>query len=242
MDFLNADLFSVGKLVGHLSYVLLVLSMMMRSMLWLRIIAVSAGLTSGAYGYFWLLDPVTVFWEAVFVTVNLVQLAIIAWENRKRALSEEEQIVVNTLLPSADTRAVRRLLKRGIMREFKPETVIVEQGKVVPELIVITRGTVQIEKDGRIVGVCGEGDLIGEMSYLSGETASATVLVTNPVHAMAFDHRRLKDFLLRNIDIRHAVEASFNRNLLTKLVRTNHAMTGKKEIPQDAPVQSADMP
>ena len=86
MDLTADNLFSVGKLVGHLSYVLLVLSMMMRSMTWLRVIAVSAGLTSGAYGYFWLNDPVTVFWEAVFVLINLVQLLILAFENRKRLL------------------------------------------------------------------------------------------------------------------------------------------------------------
>lgn len=100
------------------------------------------------------------------------------------------------------------------------------------ELIVITRGTVQIEKDGRVVGACGEGDFIGEMSFLSGEPASATVLVTNPVDCMAFDHERLRAFLDRNTDIRHAIEASFNRNLLAKLVRTNHAMTGSLSEPE----------
>ena len=39
-----------GKLVGHLSYALLVASMLMRSMRRLRMVAIAAGLTSMAYG------------------------------------------------------------------------------------------------------------------------------------------------------------------------------------------------
>ncbi|MCB1483248.1 MAG: cyclic nucleotide-binding domain-containing protein [Rhodobiaceae bacterium] len=226
MDLSAENLFSAGKLVGHLSYVLLVLSMMMRSMTWLRVIAISAGVTSGTYGYFGLNDPVTVFWETVFVLTNLVQLVIIVFENRKRALSEEERIVVNALLPKADMRAVRRILKLGVMREVPPETVLIKQGEMVPELIVMTRGAVQVEKDGRIIGACGEGDFLGEMSFLSGEPATATVMVTNPAHYMSFERSRFRVFLDRNPDIRHTVEASFNRNLMAKLVRTSHAVGG----------------
>ena len=226
MDLTADNLFSAGKLVGHLSYVLLVLSMMMRNMTWLRIIAVSAGVTSGTYGYFWLNDPVTVFWEAVFVLTNLVQLLIIAFENRKRALSEEERIIIKALLPKADMRAVRRILKLGVVREVPPQTLLTREGEVVPELIVLTRGTAQVEKGGSIVAVCGEGDFVGEMSFMSGEPATATVMVTNPVHYMGFEHGRLRAFLDRNPDIRHAVEASFNRNLMAKLVRTSHAVSG----------------
>ena len=226
MDLSAENLFSAGKLVGHLSYVLLVLSMMMRSMTWLRVIAISAGVTSGTYGYFGLNDPVTVFWETVFVLTNLVQLVIIVFENRKRALSEEERIVVNALLPKADMRAVRRILKLGVMREVPPETVLIKQGEMVPELIVMTRGAVQVEKDGRIIGACGEGDFLGEMSLLSGEPATATVMVTNPAHYMSVERSRFRVFLDRNPDIRHTVQASFNRNLMAKLVRTSHAVGG----------------
>ena len=219
------DLFSAGPLVGHLSYMLLVLSMMMRSMTWLRIIAVSAGLTSAAYGFFWLRDPVTVFWEVVFVATNLVQLSIIAYENRKRAFTEEEQIIVDAMVPGVDMRYVRRLLKCGTFKEAAAETVLTTQGKMVDELVLITRGTVQVEKDGRIVGACGEGDFIGEISFLSREPATATVLVTNPVHYMAFEADALRAFLDKHPELGRAVEASFNRNLMAKLVRTSHAVT-----------------
>ncbi len=223
---LTADqLFSPGQMVGHLSYVLLVLSMMMRQMTWLRIIAVSAGLTSAAYGFFWLRDPVTVFWEIVFVATNLVQLTIIAYENRKRAFTDEEQIVVDAMVPGVDMRYVRRLLKLGAFKEAPAETELTTQGRMVDELVLITRGTVQVEKDGRIVGACGEGDFIGEISFLSKDPATATVLVTNPVHYMAFDCGELRGFLNRHPELGRAVEASFNRNLMAKLVRTSHAVT-----------------
>ena len=60
-DFLIEQFATPGKLVGHLSYMLLVGSMLMRSMKWLRMIAISAGVVSAVYRFFWLKDFVTVF-------------------------------------------------------------------------------------------------------------------------------------------------------------------------------------
>jgi hypothetical protein len=50
--------FITRMLVGNLGYVLLVVSMMMTSMLLLRIFAIASGIVGGAYMGLWLGDPV----------------------------------------------------------------------------------------------------------------------------------------------------------------------------------------
>ena len=109
--FLIEQFATPGKLVGHLSYVLLVASMMMRSMKWLRIIAISAGVVSALYGYFFLLDFVTVFWEVVFVSVNLIQLLILEFENRRAKFSEDEQKFIEAVAPQVEKAHAKRLLR-----------------------------------------------------------------------------------------------------------------------------------
>ncbi|MEL6702506.1 MAG: hypothetical protein AAFO58_12645, partial [Pseudomonadota bacterium] len=89
-----------GKLVGHFAYVLLIASMLMREMRKLRILAIASGAVSAIYGYWFLGDLVTAFWEAMFTIVNAGQLAILEISNRKTRYSEEEAQFVAKAVPT----------------------------------------------------------------------------------------------------------------------------------------------
>jgi hypothetical protein len=213
--------FSPGRLVGHLSYVLLILSMLMRSMTKLRIIAVSAGLVSIIYGIFWLHDPVTIFWESIFVLTNLVQLLILAWENQRASFTDDEQKFFDAAVPGVEKAHAKRLLKAGEWLDAAVGETLVCEGKTATHLIFIAYGAARIEKSGRIVGVCGHHDFLGEISFMSNEPATATAIVTNSVRYLRFERQQLKRILDKDKDIRHALEASFNRNLVDKLIKSN---------------------
>ena len=219
--------FTEGAIFGHVSYVLLVLSMMMRTMSLLRIIAIASGLTSLIYGFFWLHDPVTVFWETVFIAVNLVQILIIAYENRRAKFTDEEQIVIRSMVPGSDRRNARRILSLGSWEEAEPGTVLIEEDQMTTHLILLVRGAVQVERNSKIIGVCGEGDFLGEISYLNNVGATATAIVANHVRYYSFERKRLSEFL--------------KRDLVGKLVKTSHAvMTRQTDFEPDAPQQAGD--
>ncbi|MEM8750017.1 MAG: cyclic nucleotide-binding domain-containing protein [Pseudomonadota bacterium] len=221
---------SPGKLVGHLSYMLLVASMMMRSMKWLRIIAISAGVVSAVYGYFWLKDFVTVFWEVVFVSVNLIQLLILEVENRRAKFSDYEQRFIECALPGVEKAHAKRLLKRASLVEYEPGTILTHEGEVVTKLHFILEGAVRIDKANAMIGFCGHNDFIGEIAFMLGTKATATAVVTNAVRSFTFDHETLNAALAKDESLRHAMESSFNRNLVGKLVKSNEG-TGSVSVP-----------
>ena len=220
-EFFIEQFASPGKLVGHLSYMLLVASMMMRSMKWLRIIAVSAGVISAVYGYFWLKDFVTVFWEVVFVTTNLVQLLLLEWANKRAKFSEDEQRFVAEALPHVEKAHARNLLKLAEHKEFEPGAGLTKENSTVEQLIFILEGAVRIDKDEQMVGVCGRNDFLGEIGFMSGEGATATSVVCNAVRCLSFEREKLLKLLDRQPELRHSLEASFNRSLVSKLVKSN---------------------
>ena len=234
-DHLWTDLTTPGSLVGHLAYVLLVLSMLMRSMLWLRLIALASGVASVAYGWVWLGDPLVVMWEALFTLTNLAQLAIMLYEQRRSAFSDDQQAFVDAVMPDADMGQVRRLMALGRAGVAEPNTVLFRRGEVPRQLLVITRGTAQVERDGAVIGACGEGDFLGEISFQQGGPATADVVVTNTLHFMAFDQAALRTFLKRNEQIGHTLNAAMNRNLMAKLDRTSHAASGGSQAAAAAP-------
>ncbi|MFZ1814674.1 MAG: cyclic nucleotide-binding domain-containing protein [Rhizobiaceae bacterium] len=222
--------FDPANLPGHVSYVLLIISMLMRQMHLLRMVAVSAGIFSAIY-YISLGDSVSFFWECVFTLVNLVQLLILFIENRLGKFSAEEQMFIDTALHGLERVHVRRLLKLGTWSELADGQVLINEDTVPDGLFFLVNGSARIERKKRKVGMVGPGDFLGEMSYLTGKDATATVTSVTPIRFLTFDREALRSHLARNIEVRQAIEAGFNRNLVEKLVNTN---TGNHVRPEMA--------
>lgn len=75
---------SLGGLLGNLSYILLIASMSMRNMLWLRGLVILSGLTGVSYDFFWLHDPVGTFWESGFTLINFGHWSWLLWDRRRK--------------------------------------------------------------------------------------------------------------------------------------------------------------
>ena len=72
---------SIDGMIGHASYLLLILSMLMMRMMWLRALAVASGLLSITYSVL-IADYVSATWEVIFVAVNVGQLSLQVYRNR----------------------------------------------------------------------------------------------------------------------------------------------------------------
>lgn len=229
-DFVNAFL-DPANIAGHISYMLLIGSMLMRKMLYLRLMAVAAGTFSGAY-YFSLNDSVSLFWEVLFTLVNATQLVILFVENRRGRFTAEEQAFIEAILPTVERAQTRRLLKLGAWTEVSDGNVLIHEDTTPASLFYVVNGTARVDRDGRTLGLVGPGDFLGEMSYLTGKQATATVTTVTPMRYLAFDRTALRTFLEKNTDVRHALESGFNRNLVDKLVKTNSSSTAKESEPE----------
>jgi CRP-like cAMP-binding protein len=165
---------------------------------------------------------------AIFMLViNAVRLSALGGGKGADGFSDDERLMHDTVLPTLDTSEARRLMAQGEWRIALPGAALMEENQRMPELAYIARGAAIVEMGGKLVGVCGPGDFLGEISFMSGQPASATVRVANKISYCAFDRSRLSDFLDKNPDIRSALEAGFNRNLAGKLVRMNETVGGK---------------
>lgn len=208
------------NIVGHIAYVLLIVSMMMRNMNWLRFFAILAGAISAIY-YWTLADYVSMFWETLFSLVNLGQFVLLQIENRRGRFSEDEAKFVKTCLPDLERAHARRLMKIAAWTEVQEDVVLIEEDTCPKELKFMISGEARVEREGRSIGIVREGDFLGEMSYLTGKQATASVITLKPTRYLAFDRATLKVHLEKYPEVRHALEASFNRNLVDKLVKTS---------------------
>jgi hypothetical protein len=228
LDHLWRGLSNPVELFGHFTYFLLIVSMLMRRMVWLRALAVASGVTKIIYRAVFVLDPVSVLWETVFVIVNAAQLAIIWYDEYHHRFSEEGDHFARSMPQGVERSAIRRLLDHADLRHFAPGEVLTRQGEAVGTLMYIADGIVKVEAGDRVVAICGPGDYIGELSFLSGNPASATASVVKPSRMLAFDQAKLAAAVEADPMLRRTLESALNRNLAGKLTRSNSgdAVTG----------------
>jgi CRP-like cAMP-binding protein len=218
---LIAGLSDPAILFGHFTYLLLIISMLMRRMILLRSLAVASGLAKIVYRAFFVFDPVSVLWEAIFVIVNIVQLFVIWYYEYQHSFAAEEKHFAESMPGGVDRSAVKRLLDQAELEQLEPGATLTTEGEAVQKLMYLADGIVKIEKGDRIVAICGPGDYVGELSFLSGAPASATASVVKPCRVLSFDQKKLSAAITADAQLRRTLESALNRNLAGKLVRAN---------------------
>ncbi len=206
---------------GHLSYLLLVLSMLMRRMFWLRLFVIASALAGIAFDHFWLNNPVGVFWQTLLILVNLAELFIL-WRNDRRAsFSAEEKRFRDTLLPGLSPGRTRRFLDHGRWETLAPGTVLTREGQPPDFLTYLDDGDIRIEAHGRLLRVVAGGHFIGEMSLMGDGRAVATATVQT--HARVWRIERVKLARLRDTApaTMSVLELGIARDMRAKLVFQN---------------------
>lgn len=224
MDLTFESAFSTGGMVGHLSYLLLVVSMMMRSMVKLRILVTLSALVAITYDVVWLRDPVGVFWETLLVTVNLLQLARIWIANRRIQFTPEEHSLVREKIRGLDAIEARSLLLAGDWDTAAPGAQLTEQGKTPDHLYFLTGGEVAILHEGTQIATCAKGNFLGEMSLADGGTASATAVVSRPARFWKISRTALEQIGISKPSVKHALQIAISQDLKDKIEASNQTL------------------
>jgi len=87
-----------------------------------------------------------------------------------------------------DDAQIEALANGVLAREFPKKAVLMRQGELGGSMFVLTEGKVEVavrERDGnKRVATLGPGDIVGEMSLLTGARRSATVTALKAVRAL----------------------------------------------------------
>ncbi|MFM1903251.1 MAG: hypothetical protein RLZZ440_1151 [Planctomycetota bacterium] len=203
----------------HVANVLYLCSYLVRDILWLRVLSVAAGLSLMPYycrcGEHPLWAPIG--WNALFAFVNLVQIAILVFERWPRSLQGPERQLYERVFPELSVSEFLKLLKRASWRDVATGERVVEQGAVVPEMMVLTAGGMAVRAGDRVIAKLEPGQFVGEMSFLSGNRAAADVVATKPCRVLVWPQGDLAKLLDRSAGLSFKLRAVLGRDVVAKL-------------------------
>ena len=79
--------------------------------------------------------------------------------------------------------------------EVAAGAVLMKQGQVGREVLIVACGIADVEIDGRTVARVGAGEPLGEMALLEGAPRSATVTALTPMHVLVLDPGQFAELL-----------------------------------------------
>ena len=192
------DFLTDSTVVFFFANTLYVVSYMLTSMLWLRVLAIVAAASTFPYFYFQS-EPLwsALFWQACFLTVNLVNLVILLYSMRRTHFDEEEELARELKFQDLQPHELRPIFKCASRLSLADGEPLLSEGRENSTLFLILEGQVHVRKHGTEVARLGQGDFVGELSFVSGEAVSADGLADGAVRLMAWDREALQPLFRR---------------------------------------------
>ena len=208
-------------ILRHLVYVLLIAAVLAPRMSALRLLIALAAAASLGRALVWTGDLIDATWSALLLAAAALLLARNRITGAGIPFTPEEKTMVDRLVAGLSRSRARHLIDQGVWLNGKEGDVLTREGEPVEHLYYLAEGEARVMSMGRQVGLCRAGDLVGEVTVLSGETASATVILNGPARFWCAPAEDLRPYVEAHEDIKRAVEHGFAAALKAKLRASN---------------------
>ena len=208
---------NVALIAGHLAFGLIAFSFLVKDILWLRIVSILASLFSVFYNWVIPVEPmwIPIGWNFVFVGLNLYHIAVIIYEKRPIKLAPKDKELYETLFKDLSPVEYLKISKVAQWKTFKSGETIIRQEHLVPDLILIYNGTVDVVVENKKVAELKDGQFVGEMSFLTEKTATATCIVKHNTECLVWKQPELKELLKRNPSLYYTIQSLLSNQLVS---------------------------
>jgi hypothetical protein len=217
-----ASYFSPTDIPGHISYVILAVSYCLTNIYWLRVTAV-VGLVFEII-YFSLTSGdlyAGIAWDLIFISINAYHLALLTLDRFSLKLNHADRKMLTGALHGLCDAQIARVLRTGSWREIAEGTRLMVEGQPVGELYFIQDGRMSVHVRGIHVAELGPGALVGEIAFLMGNAATATVTADDSVRLIAFNRDLLHLACRSDEQVAAAMHRLIGHDLATKISRSD---------------------
>ena len=193
-----------------------------RDILWLRVLTVTGALCLLPYYY---LQPeplmAPIYWNLVFVAINLYWITRLLLERRPVELGPDEQRLYQLAFRTLTPREALNLFKLGTWRSAAPGERLAKHGEAVDTLSILLSGRATAEASGRIVAEIGEGQFVGGIaSFTEKKVAPIDITTTEPARLMTWPKAVLRKVIEENPDMGVAIETALSVDMTRLLTES----------------------
>lgn len=210
---------SIGILV-YMAFVFDLFGFLARDELILRLLMLAASALYLVYFYNVSEDPL---WDVIIADMalaiaNLTMICIVVVERTTFSMSREDEALFSHF-PMLTPGQFRRLLKSARVLIALNPVALTREGAQVDRLWFVHEGAVRIDKAGTGT-VIARPMFVGELAFLTGAPASASVSAETGARYLEWDAAALRSQVGKSSDLNVALQAQFNADLVRKVTHS----------------------
>lgn len=212
----SSYLFSAAIFV-QLALLCYVLGFLTRNELLLRVLVL---IGTGFYiAYYYFVSDVPL-WDAIGASAiigvaNLWVMGLILLERTTLGMSEK-MLGLYQFFPTLNPGQYRKIMRTARWIKAEEDTQISKAGLRLNHLFLIASGDMILKRDGVEVRI-GEGNFVGEISYLIDGPATADVIAPAGTEFVRWERKQLSAQLEKSPALSNGLSALFNRDIARKL-------------------------
>tara|TARA_A100001011_G_scaffold221758_1_gene229704 strand:- start:146 stop:808 length:663 start_codon:yes stop_codon:yes gene_type:complete len=203
-------------IILNIGYALTFIALAIREVLWLRTTLTAAQISLFTYHYFYAENSSAAFWTAIFVIVNTYNIVKILLERRPKLIPEEIRDLYDDIFKSLTSNEFLYFWNMGTIKSVS-NTFLIKSGEHQNNLLLVLAGTAFVEVNGNPIANLDRGAFIAEISFLSGEPASADVHATEELIFVSWKSERLKNLKHDNPTFWMKLQHALSEDLIKKV-------------------------
>lgn len=213
-------------IAGHITFTIIALSFMVKDMLWLRSLSITASCFSFIYNYFGPSQPmwVAISWNCFFMSLNIYHVFNILRERRDIELSPKEKEVHDSVFRSLSKSDFLKILKMGKWIQKAKNDILISEGQKVEKMELIYKGRVRIVVNQHKIAELEDLKFIGEISFLTQHPASATVVVEEDCEMLMWDQESLREMLKKAPQLLSCLQAAIGLQISDQMSKQNQKL------------------
>lgn len=158
-----------------------------------------------------------IYWSIIAVAASLFK----AWRCYRQqpdfSFNDNELQLYQRFFSDLTPGNYHQLIRCAVWREMDSGQTLLTKGEEVVMLSLVFEGKARVNIGNDKHVYIAEGQFIGEMSYVSGNSASMTVVIAEKSLLVEWPQNELKTLASQNFQLGNCIQAHFNRDLKKKL-------------------------
>jgi len=208
---------NIAVIAGHLAFGLIAFSFLVKDILWLRLVSILASSFSVFYNWVIPAEPMwlAINWNFVFISLNLYHIAVLIYEKRPIKMAPKDKELYETLFKDLSPVEYLKITKIANWKKFKAGETLIREAHLVTDLILIYNGTVDVKVKGKKVAQLKDGQFVGEMSFLTEKSATATCVIKHDTECILWKQPEFKELLKRNPSLYYTIQGLLSNQLIS---------------------------
>lgn len=166
------------------------------------------------------------FWNGLFMCINIIWVSRIIYERRPVKIPAEIKDLYEKIFVALTPKEFMDFWKTAATKIWSSE-VVVREGEVPSEIFFITGGSADVVRDGRKLTSLERGRFFAEMSFLTGQPASADIRGGGDLQAVAWKQEQLRALKSAKPALYMKLQGIFGCDLAAKIREANEALAAR---------------